>query len=428
MRRLLPLLLVVASCHGTAPVPARPKSIILLIGDGMGIPQVTLGRFAKGGPEARLALDDLPVTGLVTVHAHDQWVTDSAAAATAMASGVKTYNEGVGVDPERKPVRALGEIARDAGWAVGLVTTSRITHATPAAFAAHIVHRDMEDDVAKQYLDSGVDVLLGGGARHFPAELRDAFRGKGYDVVTKRAELEASSSRRVLGLFGGSHVNYVLDRGPSDPSLPDMTRKALELLGDRPFFLMIEGARIDHAGHVSDAVSLAREMIEFDETVGLAAAWAKRRGDVLVLVTADHATGGMAITEKAMVRWPAAAGVRASVEAMTIETVAAGGSAEAMKDVLARRADIRDVTPAEADAFALAKGIYDPQVRIGEIVSRRVGVTFVPFEYRSLAPDDTHGHDGAMVAIYAQGPGAERFGGTLDNTQIFHRLKALAGW
>ncbi len=423
----LALLVVFTAC--AAPQPAsRPKSVILFIGDGMGISQITLGRLAKAGTDGKLAIDAFPVTGLVTTHS-TEWVTDSAAAATALASGEKTKNFMIGVDPGMRKLTSILQRARDKGYATGLVTTAKITHATPAPFASHVLLRNDEALIAKQYASSGVDVLMGGGAMFFPSDLVAEYSLKGYHVVRNREEMKTCASTKILGLFAEEHMPYVLDRSAECPSLAEMTKKAIGAMGGRPFFLMIEGARIDMACHASDAVSSAYEMVDFDEAVQ--AAIETVRDDTLIVVTADHATGGLAIGEKAQTRWLAGAKVKASAEKidrLVRPDLEQPGDGAALRAALKEWTGIEDATDEEIAAYTALKGKYDPEVRIGEIISRRVGCSFVPLDYRLIQPDLTHGHDGAMVPVYARGPGAERFGGTLDNTDIPKRIRELANW
>lgn len=399
-----------ASCSGASAEPAPPQSasprnIILMIGDGMGISQITLARLLHGP----LALDRFPVTGLCTTHSSDAWVTDSAAAATALASGSKTKNFAVGVDPDGKPLTTLLHDAERLGLATGLVTTSKITHATPAGFAAHVDQRAKEEEVARQYEELGIDVLTGGGAKYFPPARREKLESKGTKLL----------------LISDDHVPYVLDRGADVPPLSRLTADALELLAKREkgFFLMVEGARIDMACHASDAAAAAAEMKDFDDAVRTVLEFAQKDGRTLVVVTADHATGGMAITEKAQALRDRFPRVKASAEAMMREA-----KKRPLRDVLKERAEIDDVTDEEIRLYESVKGPYDPASVIGEVVSRRLGVTFIPFEYRVRPPNTTHGHDGAMVPLYASGPGADRFTGTLDNTEIPGRIRGLTGW
>ncbi len=418
MRRLNKLALAVVLCVAVqASWAAGVRNVILMIGDGMGVNQVTLARLIHG----RLAMDDFPHTGLVLTQSADSLVTDSAAGATALATGHKTNNFTVGQDPAGKPFESLAALAKRRGQSTGLVTTARLTDATPAPFAAHVANRKMEPEIANQLAASGVDVLMGGGAKFFPADVTAKFAG--YDIVRDSAALAAARGPKILGLFAPGHLPYVVDR-TTEPSLTDMTRKALATLSRNPrgFFMMVEGERIDTAGHSSDAASVVNELLEFDATVAVAREFARTHPDTLVVVTADHATGGLAITEKTNVRMGNFAKVRASANAIN-RRIKAGGE---IKAVLAELAAVTDLTPDEITAYQQAEGEYDPVTRIGEIVSRRFGITFIPFEYRTVSPDHLHGHDGGMVPCYAFGPGAARFTGTFDNTQVFERIRALA--
>lgn len=413
---LLTVLLV--SCAAPRPRPRDPvvRNVILMIGDGMGVSQITLARIVHG----KLTLDEFPVVGLVTTHSADQIVTDSAAAATALATGKKTANFAIGIPN----TDTLLTSARRRGKATGLVTTAKITHATPAPFATVAEKRSQEQEIANQYAAAGVDVMLGGGARFFSPELLQKFAG--YEIVRSAEELARATGPRLLGLFHEDHIPYVLDRR-GEPSLADMTRKALEILSRDPdgFFVMIEGGRIDMACHASDAPSCVREMVDFDAAVREAVEFARKHGDTLVVVTADHATGGLAITEKVQVRKEHFARVKASAEALGRRLKTQGGD---VRQALAEFLGVTDPTPEELAAFEQATGPYDPGTRLGEIVSRRCGVTFIPFEYRIVKPNETHGHDGAMVPCYAWGPGQERFSGSYDNTDIPARIRALAGY
>ncbi len=429
MIRSLLALSLLASC-GPAPRPEPmkggdgPKNVILFIGDGMGVSQVTLARLVDRGPDGRLALDEMPVTGLAKTHSSDQWVTDSAAAATSLASGEKTKNFAIGVDGTGKPLESIFEKARKKGKAIGLVTTAKITHATPAPFVAHVPHRSQEGAIAESMLTSGADVLLGGGRRQFNEKLLERYRKAGYAVALTRDDLRASSGR-TLGLFSGDHLPYVLDR-KEEPTLAEMTTKALEILSKAPegFLAMIEGGRIDMACHASDAPSSVRETIDLDDAIRAALEFAKKDGHTLVLVTADHGTGALAITEKAMVRREGFAKVKASAEKIDALLKEGGEIKALLKDL----AGVEDAAPEELAEVSKSKPGFDRATWIGEIVSRRCGVTFIPMKYRLLDPNRTHGHDGAMVPVYAFGPGAERFAGTLDNTEIPKRIRELVGF
>jgi alkaline phosphatase len=265
-------------------------------------------------------------------------VTDSAAAATALACGEPTANGFIGVDPKGRPLTTCLEDARDAGLRTGLVTTTRITHATPACFASHVPNRTFEVEIARQmFASNGPDVLLGGGAAVLDQVPQGASQtlsrqasAAGYTVTTDWNAAQASrpKSGRLLGLFAPSHLPFLVDRdAPGEgrsPTLTEMTAKALELLAasDKGFFLMVEGGRIDHGGHANDVASVLGEMREFDETVALVRAFLAEHRDTLLVVTADHETGGLCLTY----------GARATTAALIASIGEAKGSAGSQSD------------------------------------------------------------------------------------------------
>jgi alkaline phosphatase len=284
-----------------------------MIGDGMGFGQLNLARIDRGG---LLQVDSMPVVGIVRVLPIGSVVPDSAATATAMATGYATDNGTIGQRPDGTRVPTVLEAAEGQGRASGLVTTTTITHATPASFAAHVPDRDMQAEIAAQLLESGVDVLLGGGRRYFlptsapgggprgQAHLEDRARSMGFEVVYDRSPLLESDSSRLLGLFQWD----AMATRPPEPTLAEMIGKAIDVLDEDPegFFLMGEGGQIDWACHDNDAADALHQMEQFDEAVGVALEFARRRGDTLVLVTADHETGGLSLIAKGKgyrVRW-----------------------------------------------------------------------------------------------------------------------------
>ncbi|MFA7577866.1 MAG: alkaline phosphatase, partial [Candidatus Muiribacteriota bacterium] len=214
------------------------KNVIYLIGDGMSISTITLSRIMK---EASLSFDDFPFVGFASTHSADANITDSAAAGTALATGFKTKNGMIGVTPDNKARKTILEAAKEAGKKVGIVTTTTISHATPASFTSHVSSRSKEQDIAKQQLELKPNVMLGGGLRFFESLFDDA-KSAGYDVVLNSEELIKSSNDYVLGVFTSSHMNYDIDREASEPSIALMVRKAIDLLNnDKGFFLIVEG-------------------------------------------------------------------------------------------------------------------------------------------------------------------------------------------
>jgi len=291
---------------GRAAAAAKAKNVILMIGDGMGFEQVRATSYFMAGRSGALSMESMPVSGeMATSTAVRDAVTDSAAAGAAMATGVKVRNGvlSLRIPGDGKPLPTILEICRDNGLRTGLVTTTYLTHATPAAFAAHVPRRGMAREIAKAYLVSGVNVLMGGGGKGMSAE---AARVAGYTVVEDRAALNAiqAGTRKVCGLFGEGHMPYEYDHQTGEqkpykilPHLTEMTAKALELLsaGEKGFFLMVEGGRIDHACHNNEIERAIHETIEFDRAVRTVLDWAKDRQDTLVIVTADHECGGLAV-------------------------------------------------------------------------------------------------------------------------------------
>lgn len=293
-----------------AEQPARvARNVILMIGDGMGPGQVEAGRRESAACGRPFAMDSMPVRSLMTTLSYNDNLTDSAASATALATGYKTTNRALGIGPDGERLPNISEAVKAAGGLVGLVTTCSITSATPAGFVVHIDDRGSGRDIARALVEAKTDLALGGGAAFFMPTLFEKARPAlemakeaGYRVVMEKDELEAASALPLLGLFTLTDMAYEVDRDPAEePSLRQMAQKALDLLaassGDAGFFLMVEGGRIDHACHANDADRLPMEVRSFDDAIWAALDFARRRGDTLVIVTADHETGQLQVTE-----------------------------------------------------------------------------------------------------------------------------------
>lgn len=284
-----------------APRPVGPPGVILFIGDGTGIEYWNAAKLAASGP---LAIELLPVVGLIDTESTDSRTTDSAAGATALASGIRTYNGAIGVAADSTPVETVLEVAIRRGWATGLVATSGVTHATPAAFAAHQPSRNMYEAIAADMADRPIDVLLGGGRDHFRADAREDGRdllarlrdGRVYveDAAAFRS-LDTDTIQALVGLFADSHPAPAPAR---DPDLSELTAAALAVLEHDPdgFFLMVEGSQIDWRGHDNAPIAeVIAEVHDFDEAVRTALRFQERRPNTLIVVTADHSTGGLVI-------------------------------------------------------------------------------------------------------------------------------------
>lgn len=280
------------------PVVA-PTRVILFIGDGVGTSYWTAARFAAGTLQA----ERFPVAGLVDTRSSSHRVTDSAAGATVYATGMRTYNGAIGVGPDSLPLRTILEVARDRGMSTGLVATSTITHATPASFAAHVVSRRMEPEIARQMAAQEIDVLLGGGRMFFDGTAEDAsdllpaLRERYAYVETAETfrALRMDTVTALLGLFDPAGMPPAPERSLT---LAEMTGAALELLDRNPegFFLMVEGSQPDWRGHANQPLeTVIAEMLDFDKAIGLALDYQERNPETLIVVTADHETGGLSL-------------------------------------------------------------------------------------------------------------------------------------
>lgn len=279
------------------PDSLLPKNIILLVGDGMGPAQIYAGQVANKG---RLNLTTMPVTGQSKTNSADELITDSAAGATAFATGVKTYNGAIGMDAEGNPVETILEQAEAHGLSTGLVASCGITHATPASFIAHQAQRNMYEEIAADFLATDIDVFIGGARDHFEKRadgrnLLNELEDKGYTVVTEMAQLQDLRAGKVAGLISAGHQSPVMEgRGNM---LSNAARFALNLLdkNDKGFFLMIESSQIDWGGHDNNLEYVVTEMLDFDKVIGEVLAFAAADGETLVIVTADHETGGLSL-------------------------------------------------------------------------------------------------------------------------------------
>ena len=275
----------------------KAKNIILMIGDGMGVSHIYAGITANKG---HLNIENLKDIGFSKTHSADNYITDSGAAGTAIAIGHKTYNAGIGVDADTIPRETILEYAEENGKATGLVVTCTMTHATPAVFIAHQPSRYLYEDIAKDFLKTDIEVFIGGGLNNFNkrkdnVDLTIALKDKGYQLVYELDGLEKINSGKLAGLlYEDAPPKYSEGRGDM---LPVASVKAIELLNqdEDGFFLMIEGSQIDWAGHANDTKYIVDEMLDFDRTIGKVLEFAEKDGNTLIIITADHETGGMGL-------------------------------------------------------------------------------------------------------------------------------------
>ncbi|WP_050182635.1 alkaline phosphatase [Domibacillus robiginosus] len=400
------------------------KNVIFLIGDGMGPASTSAYRYFKDDTSTaaveRTELDKYLVGQQMTYPEDpDQNITDSASAATAMSAGIKTYNAAIGVDNDKSEVKTVLETAKEKGKATGLVATSEITHATPASFGAHDENRKNMNAIADDYYDElvngkqKVDVLLGGGSLNFvrpDRNLTEEFKESGFSYVTNKEQLLKDKNEQVLGLFAPGGLPKMVDRTEDIPSLQDMTSSAIQRLNkDKDgFFLMVEGSQVDWAAHDNDIVGTMSEMQDFEKAAKAAIEFAKKDKETLVVITADHSTGGVTIGANGNYNW------------FADPIKAAKRTPDFMAAEIAKGADVEQTLTTYIDQNLLS--LTEEEVQSVKDAAAAKKVTDIDnaieaiFNERSKTGWTTGGHTGEDVNVYAYGPYKERFAGQIDNT------------
>lgn len=408
-----------------------PKNVIFLIGDGMGNSYTSAYRYLKNSSNSKFKNQtsfDRYLVGQQMTYPEDplQNVTDSASAATAMSAGVKTYNNAIAVDNNKKDVKTVLESAKEMGKATGLVATSEITHATPAAFGAHDESRKNMNGIADDYFDElvkgkhKIDVLLGGGKSNFVREDRDLtkeFKKDGYNYVTSKAELQKNKNNQLLGLFADGGMDKMIDRNAETPSLADMTNSAIKQLSkDKDgFFLMIEGSQIDWAGHDNDIVGAMSEMKDFEKAFQAAINYAKKDKNTLVVATADHSTGGFSLAANDDYNWFPEA-IKAAKKTPDFMAAQIAGGAD-VEGTLKKYSGL-SLTEDEINSVK--------EANTGKVTDIDNAIEKI-YDKRSNTGWTTGGHTGEDVNVYAFGPESTKFAGQIDNTDqakiIFHLIE-----
>jgi len=278
--------------------PAAPKNIILLIGDGMGTSQIYAGMI---GNRNALQLERFKHLGFIKTYSFDNIITDSGAGATAFSIGQKTYNNAIGVASDTMAHETVLETAAKSGRATGVVATCAITHATPASFVAHVPYREMHEDIAWEFVNSPLQLFIGGGRKYFEQrkdgrDLMAELRMRGFYTATSEATMMEVPSKARMAALLWEDAPAKKNEGRND-ILPRAAELAIERLNatDKGFFLMVEGSQIDWGGHANETEYIVQEMIDFDQAIGRALDFAEKDGETLVIVTADHETGGFAL-------------------------------------------------------------------------------------------------------------------------------------
>lgn len=452
---------------------AAPKYVFYFIGDGMGPAQRQSAEYfhkiETQNPEAKLLMNSFPTSALVTTHSDNTIITDSAAGGTALATGFKTTNGAIAKLPDGTDIITIAEAARDAGYAVGLATSTRITHATPAAFSAHNMSRGNENEIAIDQLSSGFEYLAGGGFRHFVAkgnaeglkskrkddrDLVAEFKTKGYTTFVgdkARDDFRAYQPKKgdkVLAAISYSVMGMEIDRRFSTekenamPSIAELTTKGIEVLAaqEKPFFMMVEGGRIDWAAHTNDAAGTIYDTLALDDAIAEAYEFYKKHPeDTLIVVAADHETGGMAMgisldSKGYFLNLNELLKVKASVEdvlayaypKMIKDYPEVPKRQKAYLDYVAENFGLTELNARELKKLKSAMEIEDKNQTLEADKQINYGYAYTPtmiavahlVSERARISWTSYVHTSSLIALSAIGSQAAQFDGFKDNTDV----------
>lgn len=447
---------IVLSAGNNGEENTSPKYIFYFIGDGLGASQRQAAEYylKSKGENKTLKINSLPVVGINTTHAMDTLVTDSAAAGTALATGEKTNSGMISKLPDGTELKTVMEKAEDKGMATGIITSTRLTHATPAVFAAHNESRGNENEIAEDYLDSGVDFFAGGGASNFrpndgtlgkskredEKNLLDDFKKNGYkvfngeDSVKEFNDLNVQGEEKVFAAFTDSHLPYEVERmqDNSTPSLAEITSKGIEVLKnyDNGFLMMVEGGRIDHASHANDVAATVNDVLAFDEAVKVAYKFYEENADeTLIIVAGDHETGGFGLGfgNNYFLNLDIVDNAKISVED-TLQEAYTGDREEYFK-YIDENLGLNNLSEEEKNKIFEAMDLVDAEVETEEYGGYdpvSIATTHI-FSERANVNWTTYAHTGTQIPFSAIGSGSKRFEGFKDNTEIGKSVFEILG-
>lgn len=419
----------------------EPKYIFLFIGDGMATPQRMIAdEFSRKTGKGQLVINLLPFHATTRTSSANNLVTDSAAAATAIACGTKTNNGMLGVDPAQKRLTSVAEEARDKGRKVGIVTSVTLNHATPAGFYGHRKSRSQAYDLGLDLVASHFDFFAGGGiSKHDrgPKSIYDLAKEAGYTITSGREEMKAlKPGKKAIAIAASrsSAMPYDIDRDPACPSLAEMTEKAIEMLSNSPkgFFLMVEGGSIDWAGHANEAAANLFEVLALDQAVKAAMKFYEKHPDeTLIVVTGDHETGGMTMGF-------AGTGYAIYMERLALQKHSSVKFHRLLAKALKAKPDMtfEEVKPLLAENYGF---IFDSKEKHPmNITAKELQLLQDAFATKKLPQTaniimsgkagigwTSGSHTALPVLTTAIGAGAENFTGFIDNTDIAKKLKDL---
>ncbi len=410
-----------------AALLAAPKNIIYMIGDGMGPSYLSAYRYMQDKPDTaeveNTIFDELWLGMASTYPDDDTYVTDSAAGATALATGFKSYNGAISVNRQHIPIGTMMQLAKTLGKANGIVASSQVNHATPASFLAHNKSRRNYNEIADMYLDYRIngkpvaDVLLGGGTKYFVREDRNLvneFKQLGYQYADSWQQLEALTTMPAMALLAETGLPAVLNTTQQQP-LATLTEKALALLtpAKKGFVLMVEGSQIDWCGHDNDIACAMAEMDDFAKAIAVAKAYVDKHPDTLLIITADHETGGLSLGAAGVYQW--LPDVVRKVKATGRSIAKQLKQAESDTAALALWAELTAITLTEDEQNTLLATRQQDETALRNLSNQLVA----KYSYTGWT---TGGHTAADVAVLAYGKEAKAFAGFQDNTQIAKKL------
>ncbi len=426
----------------------QAKNIILMIGDGMGPAHMQIAWLYAtkhlGKSLVMTEVMDNGRTAYIVNDTADSTVTESAAAATQMATGARVLAKSIGIGPDGRTLKTILELAKERGKATGLVTTSKITDATPAAFVAHVEHRSDEMGIANQLVNSDVNILFGGGKDFFIPESEKGKRKdgenllikakqNGYAIVGSAEEMKSAQGDKILGLFNQTYMNFEIDRKESsEPSLAEMASKAIQVLSQKEqgFFLMVEGGRIDHAAHYYDIASVISDTLAFDEAVKIAYDFQKSNPDTLLIITADHETGGLVVLpytptskEYEGINLEAISRIKGSFLKRNIE-LGENPSPDKIKEVMKKHYGI-ELTEDQVKVIQENPiKRLDPR-HFGKYGDAGIASVLRLYHRVGWATDS---HTATPLFLWGVGPGSEGIKGWRHNTELFRIMKEAYGF
>jgi alkaline phosphatase len=468
MKKIAIYMLLLISVMASAHADNKPKNIIIMFADGTTSSQYEFGRYSS----ELLRHKPFAVTDVVMAKGHyqlmksesaDYYVTDSAAAASAMSTGHKANNGAISVTPDGKSPQTIMQFAKNQGKRIGLLSTAPIYDASPAAFSVHAKSRRDSELIVNQYLELAPDILMGGGSNYFlPSSLPggkrqdgknviEALQAKGYQYINAPGQLSKINSSKLLGLFADEDLDYEIDRNEQEtPNLSQMVRAALQVLNqeskkskNKGFILFAENENTDSAGHQNDVAALMRDLWAFDDAVKVALEFQKKNPDTLVIVTGDHETGGFAPTYGRKNLEPAGKANYLNVSLEQLKQIEAYKiSLKEFSDKF--RAKAKQVTStAELNAYlnsllqdSFPDLILDDDLREKILTQGQLGPNsnYLPANILGLAIARqtgfywaSSGHTPTPITVAAIGPGAEIFKGFDDNTAFAVKLRRLIG-